>query len=98
MMVYGGKNLIKKLINKKTVIAVVDIEIAERTDNKITLQDYREVELGIGGTRKTEFKEDVNFKFYQSRVLIISENSHMKSSETIKDFSKQFISSIVATI
>jgi hypothetical protein len=87
---YGINNTLKN-------VAILDVAVFEYSKNPVQIYDFREVKLGEGGTRKTEFAEKTHLKNYQTQILIFANNNSSKASTKV-EVKKHLIASIVGII
>jgi hypothetical protein len=94
----GISMLLEGIFEPKILVAMIDVSIFEFTPNKIKVTDFRQIKLGEGGTRKTEFIEEVNFKSYQTKIIVVLKRRYLTENNGLKDAKKQSISAISSII
>ena len=90
--IYGGSKIIEYIMKEKTYLVVIDVVISEYAIEEVETFDFRQVNQGFGGVRKTEFKDKTVFKHYQSRIFITS------SKNNINDIKNQIVQSVSGVI
>jgi len=92
-----GKLVEYNIKNASNSVAILDVSVFEYSKNPVQIYDFREVKLGEGGTRKTEFAEKTHLKNYQTQILIFANNNSSKVSTRV-EVKKHLIASIVGIV
>jgi hypothetical protein len=98
ILLSGFNIILEKRFEPKTLLAMIDVSVYEYSKNKIKVFDFREVKLGEGGYRKMEFVDDVNYKVYQTKIIVALKRKFLTEESGVKDVSKQILSSISSII
>lgn len=94
ILIGGSAIALEAIYSPKIILAFVDVQIAERVEHSIMQYNFNQVHYGEGGSKKLEYQENVNFKTYQTQIIIVSRNSNLKDKEALSDTKKQIIASL----
>jgi hypothetical protein len=89
---------LERLYESKMIIAVVDVQISEKSDSPIKEIDFRQTNHGEGGTRKVEYESSTNFKNYKTKLLVVSKKANLNDKKAIKQTKKQITAAITGLI